>query len=132
MTGQQGSQGVRSYEDLVVWQKAFDLAEAMYMASSSFPKEEVYGLTSQIRRSAVSIPSNIAEGHERNSRGEFLQFLGHARGSLAELETQIKLAARLSYLSPEKYESLRNSMSEVGRLLNGLRTSLASPRSASS
>ena len=87
----QGKTGtIKSYEDLIVWQKALDLAEEIYRATRQFPKDELYGLTSQMRRAAVSIASNIAEGHERNSRGEFLQFIGHARGSLAELETIAK------------------------------------------
>ena len=115
---------IRSYRDLVVWQKAMELAEGVYGATSTFPKEEIYGLTSQMRRAAVSVPSNIAEGHDRHSRGEYLLFVGHARGSLSELETQTILAARLGRLPPSYEQSLMELMSEVGRLLNGLRKSL--------
>lgn len=87
---------IRSYRDLVVWQKGMDLVEGVYRVTKAFPKDEVYGLTSQIRRAVVSIPSNIAEGQSRMTSGEFIHFLGIARGSLAELETQIILAQRLS------------------------------------
>jgi len=115
---------VRWYRDLIVWQKAMTLAEAVYRATSQFPKEEVYGLVSQMRRAAVSIASNIAEGHARNSRGEYLQFLGHARGSLAEVETQTILATRLGLLPTDAEKQLLDGASEIGRLLNGLRDSL--------
>jgi four helix bundle protein len=80
---------VQSYRDLVAWQKSMDLVVEIYHWTQSFPRTETYGLTSQLRRAAVSIPSNIAEGHDRLSTGEFRQFLGHARGSLVEVETQI-------------------------------------------
>ncbi|MDI6853442.1 MAG: four helix bundle protein [Deltaproteobacteria bacterium] len=83
---------VKSYQDLVVWQKAMSLVTEIYRISQKFPKEEIFGLTSQIRRAAVSIPSNIAEGQGKSSTGEFKSFLGHAKGSLAELETQILIA----------------------------------------
>jgi four helix bundle protein len=115
---------VQSYRDLVVWQKSLDLAEAVYSATRDFPKEEVYGLTSQMRRAAVSISSNIAEGHARQTRGEFVQFLGIARGSLAELQTQAILAARLRMLAIESEQTINAQIAEVGRLLNGLRNSL--------
>jgi four helix bundle protein len=117
---------VRSYRDLVVWQKAMALAIAVYRATGHFPKDELYGLTSQMRRAAVSVASNIAEGQARHSRREFLLFLSHARGSLAELETQSVLAARLEFLSPESEQSLADRIAEVGRLLSGLRRSLKS------
>lgn len=80
---------LRSYKELVVWQRALDLVREVYAVSKAFPRDEVYGLTAQLRRSAVSVPSNIAEGQGRATRGEFIQFLCHARGSLFELETQI-------------------------------------------
>jgi four helix bundle protein len=118
---------IRSYRDLIAWQKAMTLAEAVYIATRSFPKEEIYGLTSQMRRAAVSVVSNIAEGHCRKSRGEFLQFVGHARGSLAELETQIILAGRLELLDPDHEQTTTALTVEVGRLLNGLRRSLSPP-----
>ena len=87
-----------SYRDLIAWQKAFSLVAEVYRQTETFPKSETYGLTSQIRRAAVSVVSNIAEGQGHNSSGEFQQFLGHAKGSLAELETQILLADELGYL----------------------------------
>ena len=121
---------IKSYEDLIVWQKALDLAEEVYRATRQFPKDELYGLTSQMRRAAVSVASNIAEGHERHSRGEFLQFLGHARGSLAELETQARLAVRLGFVVSSVNEDLTAHSAEVGRLLNGLRNSLKRPSSS--
>ena len=88
----------RDYKDLTVWQKAIDLVADAYRATREFPKEEVYGLTLQLRRCAISVPSNIAEGQGRLTRGEFRQFLGHAKGSLAELETQLIIAEKLGYL----------------------------------
>jgi four helix bundle protein len=88
---------VESFRDLDVWRLALDLAEAVYQCTSSFPKSELFGLTAQMRRAAVSIPSNIAEGRARSSTKEFLQFLSIALGSLAELETQFELAVRLGY-----------------------------------
>jgi four helix bundle protein len=115
---------VQSYRDLVVCQKPLALTEEVYRATQNFPKEEMYGLISLMRRAAVSVASNIAEGHSRNTRGEFLQFLGNARGSLAELQTQIILAARLQFLLGELEQKLNERIAEVGRMLNALRTSL--------
>jgi four helix bundle protein len=115
---------IRSYRDLVAWQKAMDLVERVYLASRMFPREEVYGLTSQPRRSSVSIPSNIAEGQSRVTSGEFVQFLGIARWSLAEVETQTIQAQRLGYLTMDSAKSLLDLASEIGRLLNGLLRSL--------
>ena len=115
---------VQSYRDLIVWQKALDLAEEVYSSTRHFPKEEIYGLTSQVRRAAVSIVSNIAEGHSRQTRGEFIQFLGIARGSLAELYTQVILAGRLKMLPTDAQQKLEIQLAEVGRLLNALRKSL--------
>ena len=112
------------YKDLVVWQKAMDLVIDIYKATDSFPKKEVYSLTDQIRRAAVSVPSNIAEGQGRQTTGEFRQFLGHARGSLLETETQILLSERLEYLDHETTESILRQAVEVGRILNGLIGSL--------
>ena len=115
---------VRSYRDLVVWQKSMSLVAAVYRCTQVFPKAEIYGLTAQLRRAAVSIPSNIAEGQGRLSTGEFKQFLGHARGSLLEVETQISIAEELGYLDPDRSIELLNRSAEVGRVLNGLITSL--------
>ena len=110
------------YQDLIAWQKAMDLVEATYRTTGTFPQKETYGLTSQIRRAAVSIPSNIAEGQGRHSRGEFKQFLGHARGSLFEVETQLLPAHRFKYLSQP--DPLLSQTAELSRILNGLIASL--------
>jgi four helix bundle protein len=104
-----------------------DLVVSIYRCTSSFPKQEVYGLTSQMRRSAVSIPSNIAEGKGRYSRKELLQFLFHSRGSLLELRTQITIARELGFLGDAEGQTLTDQASEVGRLLNGLINRFQSP-----
>ena len=114
----------KSYRDLVAWQKAMDLVTAIYQVSGSFPRDELYGLTSQLRRAAVSVPSNIAEGQGRHGAAEFRHFLRQASGSLMELETQIMIAERLGYVSPETASHILNSSAEVGRILNGLLNSL--------
>ena len=114
----------RSYRELVIWQKAVALVIEVYSITKGFPRDEIYGLTSQLRRSAVSIPSNIAEGQGRATKGEFIQFLCHARGSLFELETQIVIAKELAYIAPEVEERVRVQVTEVARILNGLLTSL--------
>lgn len=94
---------IRSHRDLIVWQKAMDLVVMVYHASKSFPKDEMYGLTSQMRRAAVSVPANIAEGQGRRLTGEFQQFLGQSRGSLLELDTHLELALRLDYITAEQH-----------------------------
>ncbi len=114
----------RNYQDLLAWQRAMDLVEGVYTATRSWPKEELYGLTSQIRRAVVSVPSNIAEGQGRDAPKEFHYFLRIAHGSLRELETQIFIAQRLDYLPGEMAEHLLNQASEVGRLVKGLSRSL--------
>ena len=111
---------VKTYRELVVWQRAMDFAEAVYRQTGQFPFEETYGLRSQVRRSAVSVPSNIAEGQGRRSTREFLHRLSIAHGSLLEAETQTLLSQRLGYLSPASSDSLLQSSAEVGRLINGL------------
>lgn len=116
----------KGFRDLVVWQKAMDLAANVYRITKDFPPDERFGLTSQMRRAAVSIPSNVAEGHARNSTGEFIQSLGFAKGSLAELETQAEIAERLQIVSRERNCELKIEMNEVGRMLNGLLNSLRS------
>ena len=89
---------VKDYRDLIVWQKAMDLVEAIYRTTATFPREEIYGLTSQLRRAAVSIPSNIAEGNGRNTTRDYVHFLGMAYGSVKEVETQVLIAERLRYI----------------------------------
>jgi four helix bundle protein len=115
----------RSYKDLVVWQKAMDLVTSTHRATARFPKDELFGLTSQARRAAVSIPSNIAEGQGRLSENEFRHFLGLARGSLMELEMQLQVSENLGYLPKEEVAGLLQSCGEVGRVLNGLIASIA-------
>ncbi|ACO31720.1 MULTISPECIES: four helix bundle protein [Acidobacterium] len=110
----------RHFRDLLVWQKAMTLTQELYRATEGFPKNEVFGLTAQMRRSAVSVPSNIAEGHGRLTDGNMRLFLGQARGSLYELETQIELARRLDYLQAESERDLLESCQEIGKMLNGL------------
>src|SRR5882762_1793668 len=105
---------------LEVWQAAMDLAEAVYRSTKTFPKEELYTLTSQLRRAAVSVPSNIAEGKGRSSERELIQFLHYARGSLFELETQIAIARRLGYVDATQAQALLHQTVRVGQLLNGL------------
>lgn len=113
-----------SYRDLLVWQKAMELAVKTYSLSHTFPKSELYGLTSQLRRASVSIPSNIAEGYGRGSRKEYLQFLFIAQGSLKELETQTILAQRLAFSSEEASLDLLNDSDTLGKMLRGLIVSL--------
>lgn len=113
-----------SYRDLVVWQKAKVLSVEIYRITEVFPKSEIYGLTSQMRRASVSVVSNIAEGQGRLTKGEFLQFLGNARGSLFELETQLEIALELRYVSSEVQKKTSEQMAEVRRLLIGLMDSL--------
>jgi four helix bundle protein len=108
----------------MVWKKSMALVLDVYRSTQAFPKTETYGLVSQLRRAAVSIPSNIAEGQARLSTGEFKQFLGKARGSLMEVETRILLAQELGYLEIAEGESLLSAAAEVGRILNGLLNSL--------
>lgn len=110
------------YQKLEAWRMAMGLVEEVYKRTRSFPKEELFGLTSQIRRAAVSIPSNIAEGASRAGSKEFFQFLHIARGSASELETQLLLAERLGYLSGS--DALTSSLTSVKRLINGLIRSL--------
>lgn len=112
---------MRGHRDLVAWQKAMELVTGIYRATQGFPKDELYGLVSQLRRAAVSIPSNLAEGYGRNSRNEFHHFIGQARGSLLEVETQVEIARNLGYLDAETCLCLLSRTDEVGRIIAGLR-----------
>jgi len=116
---------VKNYRELIVWQKAMDLVIEVYTVSRTFPREEVYGLTSQIRKAAVSVPSNIAEGQGRRTTADFLRHLSISYGSLREVETQTLIATRLGYLTERRCQEVLNLAAEVGRLLNGLMASLA-------
>lgn len=111
---------MKTYRDLMVWQKAMALVTEIYKVTKSFPRREDYGLTSQLRRCAVSIPSNIAEGYGRNSRNEYIRFLQIASGSLYELQTQLEIAANLGYLKKDEFELLYESTREVERMLSVL------------
>lgn len=112
------------YKDLVAWQKAMDLVVDIYKVTDGFPKKEIYSLTDQIRRAAVSVPSNIAEGQAHHSHREFLHFLRHSTGSLAEVETQLLIAERIGYIDHAATAPLLEKAHEVGRILNGLMSSL--------
>ncbi len=114
----------QSFRDLKAWQKAIELIVAVYGISKSFPKDELYGLTSQLRRAAVSVASNIAEGSGRLSTKEFVQFLSHARGSISEVQTQLIVAERLGYLDGLTARQMTAQADETGRILNGLISSL--------
>lgn len=118
---------VRSYRDLIAWQKAMDLVDGIYDNTNNYPSDERFGLTSQTRRSAVSIPCNIAEGHARDSTKEFLHFLSITSGSLAELETQLILGERLGFLEQASSKQRLAECAEVSRIVSGLRRSLSTP-----
>ena len=114
-----------SFRDLRVWQDAIQLTTEIYRSTASFPKHETYGLTQQIRRAAVSVPSNIAEGKGHRSNKEFAHFLLHARGSLLEVQTQLMIAEELQYLSKPQSELLLGLAERVGRALSGLINSMS-------
>lgn len=117
---------LRDYRDLEVWKRSIELAVKIQEFSRRFPKEELYGLTSQIRRAAVSIPANIAEGAERNGTGEFMQFLGIARGSAAEVETPLILSERFGYLQSPEMQALLAEVTIIRKMLSALMKSLRS------
>ena len=110
----------RHFRDLLVWQKAMDLARAIYTETETLPQKEIFGLQSQMRRAAVSVPSNIAEGHGRLDDGHFRQFLATSRGSLFELQTQLQLAADLKFLANDRAANLIGQCEEVARIINRL------------
>ena len=111
---------VKSYRDLTVWQKSMDLVVRCYQITSKFPKTEIYGLTSQIQRAAVSIPANIAEGKGRNHLGDYIRHLSIANGSLKELETHLIIVGQLAYLKQEELEPILNKCDEIGKMLHSL------------
>ena len=116
---------MQGYKELIVWQKAMDLVEAIYRVTQSFPRSEVYGLANQMQRAAVSVPSNIAEGHGLKQTQAYIRHIAIASGSLAELETQLEISDRLGYL-PSDERTVIAQANEVGRMLSGLRQSLRS------
>jgi len=115
----------RHYRDLQIWQCSMDLVRQIYSATGNFPKQEIFGLASQLRRAAVSIPSNIAEGQGRGTDRSFTLFLKQARGSLFELQTQIELARDLSLIEPHEADKLLHETVEIARMLNGLLRTLS-------
>lgn len=112
--------GISSYRDLKVWQEAMVVAEGSYVLTRRFPKDEIYGMTGQIRRAAASIAANIAEGHGRENSGAFVQFLRMSQGSLKELETHLMLASRVGITTVEEVKALLNRCDELGRMLRSL------------
>ena len=116
--------GVQNYRELIVWQKAMQLTTEIYKVTRAFPREEMYALTNQLRRAAVSIPSNIAEGQARETTADFLKFLSIASGSLAEVETQIDLAVMLNYLTQQETILVKQLSEEIRRMLARLKQSL--------
>jgi four helix bundle protein len=122
------NQATQSYKDLIVWQKAISLAKIIYQLTRTFPAEERFGLVSQMRRAAVSVPSNIAEGQARHTTGEFIQFLSHAEGSSAELDTQLILAVELRFCAKKDAIPAYEMIDEIRRMLNALRRKLVSRR----
>ncbi|MGZ5436615.1 MAG: four helix bundle protein [Pyrinomonadaceae bacterium] len=115
---------MKSFRELRIWQAAMDLVEKVYLLTRSFPKQETYGLTSQLQRAAVSIPSNIAEGHTREHLKEYLHHLSMAQASLAELETQLEIALRLKYLTAGQLKELMDDSNSLGKQMYSLRNAL--------
>ena len=111
---------IQTYQDLTVWQKSMEIAELVYKITKKLPKDEMYSMTNQIRRAAVSIPSNIAEGQARHSTKEFIHFLRIAQGSKAELETQLMLCLKIGYLTDTDTEGIMNLLQEIGKMLTVL------------
>lgn len=111
---------IRKHQNLKVWEKTTELALQVYSVTKAFPKDEIYVLTSQLRRAATSVPSNIAEGSERKSDRDFIRFLRIAAASLAEIETQMYIALKLEYIAQETYEAILTASAENGKMLNGL------------
>ena len=113
-----------SFKDLIVWQRAVELSVAVYKLTAAFPSSERFGLTNQLRRAPVSVASNIAEGYARATKGEYIQFLGHARGSISEVETQLIIARKLGFGTEANLEAAQHLCADVSRLLGGLIKSL--------
>ena len=111
---------VKSFRELVVWQKSMDFVEEIYKLSKALPKDELYGLTNQLRRASVSIPSNIAEGNSRHTSQDYIRFLAIAKGSKSEVDTQLEICTRLGYLSNEQTKYAFELSSEIGKMLNSI------------
>jgi four helix bundle protein len=123
-----GMDKIHSYKDLIVYQKSYHLSLEVYRVTKKFPSSEIYGLVSQMRRSAISIPCNISEGYRRGHRKEYIQFLYMAQGSCGELETLISLSKDLGFLDEQTFENLYQPQDEISRLLRGLISSLSNPK----
>ena len=121
---------IKTHKDLLVWKKRIDLVEQIYTFTKQFPKEELYGITNQMRRCAVSIPANIAEGSGRKNKAEFIQFLHIALGSASELETHLIISQRLGFLSSNSYDEIMNALNEIIKMICGLINSLNSTRNS--
>ena len=121
---------IKTHKDLLVWKKGIDLVEQIYKFTKQFPKEELYDITNQMRRCAVSIPANIAEGSGRKNKAEFIQFLHIALGSASELETHLIISQRLGFLSINSYDEIMNALNEIIKMICGLINSLNSTRSS--
>ncbi|MCZ7648495.1 MAG: four helix bundle protein [Planctomycetota bacterium] len=115
---------IRKYRELRVWNAGIDFVADIYKVTEGFPKSEQFGLTSQLRRAAISVPSNLAEGHQRNTTLDYLRFVKYALGSTGELDTQLEVARRIGYLTPERYQNLDETLDEIRRMLVGLAGSL--------
>jgi four helix bundle protein len=115
---------IKSYKDLLAWQKAMDLVEMVYETTRQFPREELFGLSTSMRRATVAIPSKIAAGHECDNTREYIQHLASALGSLSEVETQIEVAKRLAYINEEQQERFAKLASDTGKIINGLMNSM--------
>jgi len=124
-----GNTKIESFKDLIVWQKTIELVNEIYKVTKPFPKEEMYGLSSQIRRAAISIPANIAEGWGRGTTKNYIQFLEISRGSLFELNTLIIISYNQEYLNREICDEIENKLNETGRMLNALITTLENKNS---
>lgn len=117
---------IRDFKDLIVWQKSMYLVEKIYILTKEFPKEELYSLTNQIRRASISVPSNIAEGQQRSSSKEFANFLSIAKGSNAEVQTQLIIASRLGYVKNEQIDEIIQLSNEITKMLNSIISKLES------
>lgn len=115
---------IKSHKDLLAWQKAMELVELVYELTRQFPREELFGLATSLRRAAVSIPSKIADGHERDNTREFIHYLSVARGALSEAETQMEVATRLGYINQEQQARFTHLASDTGKIVNGLMNSV--------
>ena len=116
---------INSYHDLIVWKKGMELAKNVYLVTEEFPKSEIYGLTNQLRRAAISVPSNIAEGHSRHSTAEFSHFLRISLGSLAELDTQLILSKELDYIPQDTLNQFNDRISDLRKMIHALITRVA-------